>query len=122
MELYAGAGGMSLGLDRYFDLRWIVDKDHLALATLKSNQTGSNALIYTEDVKSFLKESFRGSNGYPSAGEVDHIHASPPCNGFSRANRNGGKNDMINNNVSLFKICSLSGMMQLLNPFLNIKT
>lgn len=104
MELYAGAGGMSLGLDKYFDLKWIVDNDHLALATLKANKTGSNTLIYTEDVKTFLKESLQGNNNYPSVGEVDHIHASPPCKGFSRANRNGGKNDIINNNVSLFKI------------------
>lgn len=106
VELYAGAGGMSIGLDKCFDLKWIVDNDHLALATLKANKTGSNTLIYTEDVKTFLKESLQGNNNYPSVGEVDHIHASPPCKGFSRANRNGGKNDMINNNVSLFKICS----------------
>jgi site-specific DNA-cytosine methylase len=37
-------------------------------------------------------------------GEVDHIHASPPCKGFPHANRNGGKNDIQNNKQTLLFI------------------
>jgi len=128
VDLYAGAGGMSLGLDKHFEVKWVVDNDHLAAATLRANKTGSDVRIYTEDVKTFLMHSVRGNPCYPSVGEVDHIHASrecvllsriictlreyfssqrgfsdflcpAPCKGFSRANRNGGKNDMQNNKV-----------------------
>jgi site-specific DNA-cytosine methylase len=77
VDLFAGAGGMCLGMEKFFDVKWIVDNDHLAAATLRANKTGSNVRIYTEDVKTFLLQSVRGSNPcYPSVGEVDHIHAS----------------------------------------------
>lgn len=95
----SGAGGMSLGLEKYFNVKWVVDNDHMAAATLRANKANSDMQIYTEDVKTFLKKSFQGNKCYPAAGEVDHVHASPPCKGFSRANRNGGKNDMMNNKV-----------------------
>ena len=95
----SGAGGMSLGLEKYFNVKWVVDNDHMAAATLRANKANSDMQIYTEDVKTFLKRSYQGNKCYPVSGEVDHVHASPPCKGFSRANRNGGKNDMINNKV-----------------------
>ena len=34
-------------------------------------------------------------------GPVHHLHASPPCQGFSSANRHGGQNDAANNDLSL---------------------
>jgi site-specific DNA-cytosine methylase len=38
---------------------------------------------------------------YPESGQVNHIHASSPCQGFSRANRekDGGKNGEANNKL-----------------------
>lgn len=92
---------MSLGLEKYFNVKWVVDNDHMAAATLQANKTNSDVQIYTEDVKIFLRRSFQGNPCYPATGQVDHIHASPPCKGFSRANRSGGKgkNDMMNNKV-----------------------
>lgn len=101
LELYAGAGGMGLGLEKHFDVKWVVDNDHLAAATLRANKKNSDANIYVEDVKSFLKKSVQGNPCYPAVGQVDHIHASPPCKGFSRANRSGGKDDMQNNKQTL---------------------
>jgi site-specific DNA-cytosine methylase len=76
VDLFAGAGGMCLGMEKYFDVKWVVDNDHLAAATLMANKMGSDVCIYTEDVKTFLKQSVRGKDGYPAIGEVDHIHAS----------------------------------------------
>ena len=67
---------MSLGLEKYFKVKWVVDNDHLAAATLRANKAGSDVRIYTEDVKTFLVHSVRGNPCYPLAGEVDHIHAS----------------------------------------------
>ena len=105
---------MSLGLEKYFNVKWVVDNDHMAAATLQANKTSSDVQIYTEDVKTFLKKSFQGNPCYPATGDVDHIHASPPCKGFSRANRSGGKgkNDMMNNKVgcciSLICLCDIN--------------
>ena len=67
---------MCLGMEKFFHVKWVVDNDHLAAATLNANKTGSDIHIYTEDVKTFLKKSVRGDPCYPAAREVDHIHAS----------------------------------------------
>ena len=77
---------MSLGLEKHFEVKWVVDSDHLAAATLRANKTGSDVRIYTEDVKTFLMHSVRGNPCYPTAGEVDHIHASRECFHLSRIN------------------------------------
>jgi len=104
LDLFAGAGGMSIGLEKYFNVKWVVDNDHLASATLRANKKNSDVQIYVEDAKVFLKKSVQGNPCYPTVGQIDHIHASPPCKGFSRANRNGGKNDMQNNKQTLLFI------------------
>jgi len=59
--------------------------------------------VFVEDVKTFLKGSIRGDHCYPKPGDVDHIHGSPPCKGFSRANRSNGKgkHDSSNNKQTL---------------------
>jgi hypothetical protein len=102
LELFAGAGGMSLGLEKAgFDVKWVVDSDELAAATLTANKTNSDMNVYTEKLSTFLKSCMQEDPAYPKPGEVDHIHASPPCKGFSRANRNGGRDDEMNNKVSL---------------------
>jgi hypothetical protein len=59
LDLYAGVGGMSLGLEKHFDLRWVVDNDHLAAATLRANKAGLDVCIYMEDVKTFLMHSMQ---------------------------------------------------------------
>jgi DNA (cytosine-5)-methyltransferase 1 len=57
--------------------------------------------VRVECVRDFIKRSVKGTSAaYPKKGEVDHIHASPPCQGISRANRFGGANDEENNNLS----------------------
>ncbi|KAL7564512.1 hypothetical protein ACA910_017671 [Epithemia clementina (nom. ined.)] len=39
--------------------------------------------------------------GHPKPDQVDHVHASPPCQGFSLANQTGSKNDVRPKNQSL---------------------
>jgi site-specific DNA-cytosine methylase len=95
---------MSIGLSKHFNVKWAVDNDHMAAATLQANKTSTETQIYTEDAKTFLKKSVEGNPCYPVAGEPDHIHFSPPCKGFSRANRNGGKDDLRNNKQTLLFI------------------
>jgi len=102
LDLYCGAGGFGIGLKAAgFDCKWAVDNDPVAAATLRANKSTTGLRVYVEDVKSFLKNSIAENPCYPKVGEVDHIHASPPCKGFSRANRNGGKNDVNNNKQTL---------------------
>jgi hypothetical protein len=69
LDSYAGVGGMSLGLEKHFDVRWVVDNDHLAAATLRANKAGSDVRIYMEDVKTFLMHSMQQNPCYPSMGE-----------------------------------------------------
>ena len=61
---------------QHFDVKWVVDSNHLAAATLRANKSSADVQIYTEDVKTFLKRSVQGHPCYPKAGEVDHIHGS----------------------------------------------
>jgi hypothetical protein len=107
LDLFAGVGGMSMGLKNAgFDVKFAVENNHLTAATLQANNCSSSSSsssnvghVFVEDVKVFLKRCQQGHPCYPSVGDVDHIHASTPCKGFSRANRNGGKDDFRNNQV-----------------------
>eukprot|EP00957_Ditylum_brightwellii_P093040 7084338-Ditylum_brightwellii.AAC.1 len=78
----------------------VLEEQHWAIIT-QANATHQGVKVYPEPVELFLKNSRQCHPAYPSPGEVDHIHASPPCKGFSRANRNGGANDWKNNKLSL---------------------
>jgi hypothetical protein len=112
LDLFAGVGGMSMGLKNAgFDVKFAVENNHLTAATLQANNCSSKNVgqVFVEDVKVFLKRCHQGHPCYPSVGDVDHIHASTPCKGFSRANRNGGKDDFRNNQVRyVFFLCVCS--------------
>lgn len=97
---------MSLGFEKAgFDVKWAVEKDPLTAATYKANSGSTHRVqVYQEDVKGFLIRSKQGHPSYPLPHEVDHIHGSTPCKGFSRANRSGGKNDLWNNKQTLLFI------------------
>ncbi|CAJ1944249.1 unnamed protein product [Cylindrotheca closterium] len=103
LELFSGAGGMSQGLlAAGVDVRWAVEKDGHAVGTLRGNLSKRHKTnFFRECVYHFLdKSKSREYKAYPRQDEVDHIHASPPCQGVSRANRYGGKDDKNNNKLS----------------------
>lgn len=109
LDLFAGVGGMGLGLKNAgFHVKYAVENNPLTAATLQANLLNSNSgstngtQVFVEDVKTFLKRCREEHPCYPSIGDVNHIHASTPCKGFSRANRNGGKDDLRNNQVRYF--------------------
>lgn len=82
LELFAGAGGMSTGfINAGFDVRWMVEKDPQAAATLKLNHQKGNARVFEESVENFLKKAQAGKRCYPRPDQVHHIHASSPCQG-----------------------------------------
>lgn len=89
LDLFAGCGGMSLGLKMAgFDPKFKVEIDPMAAATLELNNPDS--VVFNEDVDVFQMKAETGLFArYPRPGDIDHIHASPPCQGYSDANRNG---------------------------------
>ena len=96
LVLFAGIGGCSIGDESAgFDVQWLVDKDSLAAASL--SQCHPNARIYNEDVSAFLDNCREQRPGYPKRGDVDHLQGSSPCNGFSKMNIYGGRDDYKNN-------------------------
>jgi hypothetical protein len=90
LDLFAGAGGMSLGMeDAGFRVEYMVDKKKVCCQTLEDNtdRFHVNGKVFNKDVREFLQCCKDRVPGYPSAADVDHVHASPPCQGFSKANR-----------------------------------
>jgi site-specific DNA-cytosine methylase len=59
--------------------------------------------IFNEDVIDFLALASEGDPGYPKKGEVSHIHASTPCQGFSDANRTPGGGKLGEHNRNLIR-------------------
>lgn len=70
--------------------------------------------VYKESVEIFLERSLNGDPGYPKQGSFQHLHASCPCQGVSKANRakNGGKNGFDNN----YKMYLFLEVVKLLKP------
>lgn len=97
LDMFAGAGGMHLGFHAAgFETAMAVEKNPFAVQTLSANVNR----IFPGDVVAFLSDC--QSEAYRAMiGPVHHLHASPPCQGFSSANRHGGQNDVTNNNLSL---------------------
>jgi len=105
LDLFAGCGGMSLGLaEAGFDVKYMVENNSFAADALRINHDKRHAIIYQQDVNTFLRNAKeaadrKGFTGYPKRDGIDHIHASPPCKGFSLINA-GGKDDISNNNLT----------------------
>lgn len=89
LVLFAGVGGCSIG-DKAcgFDVKWLVENDAFAAASLCASQPDAN--IFQEDVGIFLDKCSDEMPGYPKQYQVDHLQSSPPCKEFSKANRGGG--------------------------------
>ena len=98
LELYSGAGGFNLGLQKAgFCMTHHVDNNTAACSTLKENFPNTRTI--QSSVEDFLIgcQQYPTSRIYPKRGSLALIHGSPPCQGFSLANRNGGANDAANN-------------------------
>ena len=57
---------------------------------------------------------------YRRNGTSELLHASSPCQGFSKANRNGGKNDAVNNELALTFTRGLRRTKALVGVFENV--
>jgi DNA (cytosine-5)-methyltransferase 1 len=96
LDLFAGAGGMSLGFMQTgrFEVGVAVEKNENAQATYMQNHSDTIMLSDILDITDY--DLFRKEYG-----DFDVIVGGPPCQGFSNANRQ--KNHIISQNNSLVK-------------------
>lgn len=96
VDLFAGAGGLSLGFlqTQKFEVAVAIEKHSAAQLTYVRNHPGVKIIPDILTVKNF-------ENFEEEYGPVDIIIGGPPCQGFSNANRQ--KFDLISQNNSLVK-------------------
>ncbi|EGO5109663.1 DNA cytosine methyltransferase [Enterococcus faecalis] len=96
IDLFAGAGGMSLGFTKEgFRIDVAVENNKWAKKTFLMNH--SETKMY-EDIRDIDFHEIIEKNDLK---EIDVVIGGPPCQGFSNANRN--RNTFLNNNNSLVK-------------------
>ena len=95
IDLFAGAGGLSLGFmqTKKFDIKVAFEFNPVMQETYKKNHPGVDVFgdVREADYK-FIRENY---------GDIDVVIGGPPCQGFSNANRQ--KNHAISQNNSLVK-------------------
>jgi len=95
VDLFAGAGGLSLGFQQThkFDIKVAFEKNTNAQKTYKRNHPATKMFddVCEADYPSIIKE----------FGQIDVVIGGPPCQGFSNANRQ--KNHAISQNNKLVK-------------------
>ena len=119
LDLFAGAGGMSVGLGHAagsqgarLSVDWAVENEPNAATTWRMNHPpdprrfGVAPICFCEDTRDWFEKVKRRERPYTDI-KPKHIHGSPPCQGYSRANRNGGANDDTNRAMTklFFDIC-----------------
>ncbi len=89
LDAFAGAGGLSLGLERAgFDVRFAFDLDPLAVATHRANLDAPAEVLDASQLSGAELMSKAGV----APGELDLLAGGPPCQGFSMQGR-GDRDD-----------------------------
>eukprot|EP00977_Amphora_coffeiformis_P017969 scaffold6061_cov156-Amphora_coffeaeformis.AAC.7 len=117
VELFCDAGGMHQGYkDNGFITESAIDKDDDAVETFRHNNPESANAVESIDVHTYIKV-------YKVKGDkqVHVLHASSPCQGFSRANRLGGKDDDKNNELAFTFTKGLKKFKPLVGVFENVE-
>ena len=120
LDLFAGCGGMSLGFEKAgLSIAKAVELDRSAVETYAASH--ERVSIFPGDVNEFLKKCKEDEEYRKQIGIIHHVHASPPCQGFSTANRNGGTNDNANNELSLCFVNAVDIVRPLVASFENVE-
>jgi len=102
MDLFAGGGGASAGLDKAgFNVKYKVEMNKSAADTLRMNFPDS--YVFDEPIATFIQNcKDQRVHIYPRGDKtVSYMHASPPCQGMSAVNTSGGANDLQNNECTI---------------------
>lgn len=93
IDLFAGAGGLSLGFQQEGDfiVKGVIENNPNALNTYLKNHAGVAIKVDT-DIRSIDFNKYK-----EEVGEVDLVIGGPPCQGFSNANRQKTKFISMNN-------------------------
>jgi len=123
VDLYCGAGGMDLGYkNEGFVTVKAVDLDSAAIKTFVRNNNQDEKLAYKGTVQQFLDDLQSNKGGWgDEMKETTVAHASPPCQGFSAANIDGGKNDEANRRQSLLFVEILRILQSPFGTFENVE-
>ena len=70
-----------------------IEYNEAAVKTFKHNNP--DVPVFHGDIRDFIAK-MEDDEYRKSMGRIDVIHTSSPCQGFSKANRNGGQNDDAN--------------------------
>jgi len=95
IELFAGAGGMALGLQQAgIDVVGLVEKDRFCLSTLAANREKAfpKAKIIAADVSEMPGRRLLRMTGIKK-GRLDLLSGGPPCQGFTTSNSNRSIDD-----------------------------
>jgi DNA (cytosine-5)-methyltransferase 1 len=113
IEYFAGAGGSHEAYKAVgFRTMQLVEKDDTAVESLKGNNPEDIDKVYHGCVNDAIDED--------QAETPDVCHYSSPCCGFSRANRNGGTNDQVNNDLALKFVTMLQKKRPIVGCFENV--
>lgn len=119
IEGFAGAGGMHLGYEEEgFTTVQAIEYNDAAVTTFKHNNPG--VPVYHGDIQEFIRQ-MEDDDFRTNMGRIDVIHTSSPCQGFSKANRNGGQNDDANNRLSYTFVDLLRLTDALVGTFENVE-
>ena len=111
VDLYCGAGGMTEGYHQEgFKTSFAVENNDSAANAYASNFREVN--LINCDVKMFIEDLKNEEPSCPAIRSPWVNHASPPCQGVSTENRNGGKNDEANRRESRYAMDAV----ELLSP------
>ncbi|KAF8503256.1 S-adenosyl-L-methionine-dependent methyltransferase [Russula emetica] len=128
LEIFSGAGGLSIGLEEsgFVKTRWAIEYAPSAAKTFQANK--KHATVYNQDCNTLLEHAIEFYNGknvpavrslddktplppLPKPGEVDLICGGPPCQGFSQANRHPQPDDPRNSLV-----CNMLSYVEFYRP------
>ncbi|KAI9769140.1 MAG: hypothetical protein M1840_004491 [Geoglossum simile] len=116
MDIFAGAGGLTIGLDQAGAVKteWAIEFSSAAALAFKSNLPG----VYNQDANLLLDRAIKEDTGaclddlmdfqgkktppMPRRGEVEFIYGGPPCQGFSGINRFKKTNDIKNSLIATY--------------------
>ncbi len=101
LDLFAGCGGLSIGLQKAgFNISWANELDEDAAQTFGSIHTKTR--LYNICCKELLGRLVKNETDDLKRGAVDLLSGGPPCQGFSGYNRFRGLDDPRNSMVDVF--------------------